>query len=221
MVEQKYFQRAKKENLELTDRMLRWLSFPISKFIVRHTFVTPNEITVFSFLLSLAGGFFFLQGDHRNLIIGGILVFLRQIFDQVDGEIARMKNLSSVSGKWLDGITGYLSAEIIIICLSVGIGTPLSYFLGVFAALAYPLQYLFVYFYKLEIVQSSAPMAIGKENKFSFLRYVYGSALFYVLVPVFVFLDKPLWALLFFAIVGNLFWFCTLGVQYLALRKGN
>ncbi|MDP3698713.1 MAG: CDP-alcohol phosphatidyltransferase family protein [Nanoarchaeota archaeon] len=220
MTEEKYdFQRAKKENLELADRMLRWISFPISKLIIRYTSITPNQITLFSFLLSLAGGFFFLQGEYKDLVTGGILIFLRQIFDQVDGEVARIKGLGSTFGKWFDGITGYLSVELIIFSLAIGIGTPLAYLVGGVAALAYPLQYLFVYFYKLEVVNSSEPITIGKGNKFNFLRQIYGSALFYVLVPLFAFMNKPLWALLFFAVVGNLFWMGTLAVQYLALRR--
>jgi len=86
MTEEKYdFQRAKKENAELADRMLRWLSFPISKFIIRHTPIVPNQITLFSFSLSLIGCFFFLRGDHISLIVGGLFIFLRQIFDQENG----------------------------------------------------------------------------------------------------------------------------------------
>src|SRR3989344_143670 len=174
MIEEKYdFQRAKKENAELADRMLRWLSFPISKFIIRHTPIVPNQITLFSISL----------------------------------------------GKWLDGITDYLSPELIIFSLAIGIGTPLAYLVGAFTAIAYPMQYLFVYFYKLEIVKSSEPIAIGEGNKFNFLRHIYGSVLFYVLVPLFLFMNKPLWALLFFAVVGNAFWAGTLLAQYLTLRK--
>jgi len=220
MIEEKYdFQRAKKENAELADRMLRWLSFPISKFIIRHTPIVPNQITLFSFSLSLIGCFFFLRGDHISLIVGGLFIFLRQIFDQVDGEVARIKGLSSSLGKWLDGITDYLSPELIIFSLAIGIGTPLAYLVGAFTAIAYPMQYLFVYFYKLEIVKSSEPIAIGEGNKFNFLRHIYGSVLFYVLVPLFLFMNKPLWALLFFAVVGNAFWAGTLLAQYLTLRK--
>ncbi len=222
MTEEKYdFQRAKKEDIELADRMLRWVSFPISKFIIRHTPITPNQITLFSFFLSLVGCFFFLRGDNISLIVGGAFIFLRQIFDQVDGEVARIKGLSSSLGKWLDGITGFLSTELIIFSLAIGIGTPLAYLAGAFTAIAYPMQYLFVYFYKLEIVKSPEPIAIGNGNKFNFLRHIYGSVLFFVLVPLFVFMNKPLWALLFFAVVGNLFWVGTLLAQYLTLREKN
>ncbi len=222
MVKKQYpFQRAKKDNLELADRMLRWISFPISKFLVRHTSITPNEVTIFSFLLSLAGGFFFLQGGHNNLIIGGILVFLRQIFDQVDGEVARIKLLRSSLGKWLDGVTGYLGTEVIILSLAAGIGTTFAYMVGAFTAIAYPLQYLFVYFYKMEVTGSQQQIFLGKENRFSSLRYIYGSALFYVLVPLFAFLNRPLWALLFFAAVGNIFWMGTLVMQYLELQRSK
>ncbi len=68
------------------------------------TGITPNQITVFSFLISLVGAGFLAAGQYAFGIVGGLLVQLASIIDGCDGEIARLKHLSSARGAWLDTI---------------------------------------------------------------------------------------------------------------------
>ena len=221
--DQKYdFSKAPKKDTELTDRMKRWISFPISKLLIMYTQVTPNQVTAVSFVCTLAAGFFLFQGGYSNQVWGGIFTLLREIVDQIDGEIARVKGLSTPLGKWFDGVAGFVSTEIIIITLAIGIGSPTALLWGMLAAIAFPMQYMLVYFYKQDIAQSSQPIEFMSRHSpgiFHHLRYLYGSAFFYVLVPILLFIRKPLLALQFFAIVGNLFWMGLLLIQYRNLRK--
>ncbi len=210
---------ALKSNLELSDRMFRWLSMLISKPLAKYTNITPNTITIFSFIIALIAGYFFLKADYTSLVIGGILAFLSQIFDQVDGEVARMRGMQSDLGRWLDSVTGYIRTEVIIICLAIGIGTKLALALGMLAAIAYPMQCMFIYYYKYDIVRDFKPMKIGKSSKLDFLRYAYGSSFFYVFLPLCVFVNKPVLALGFFAVFGNIFWVGTMFIQYLNIRS--
>jgi len=215
------FKLAKKSNLEYSDRIFRWLSNLISKPLIKFTNVTPNQITMFSFLLGIIAAYFLFKGGYTNLVIGGILAFARQIFDQVDGEIARVKKIASDMGKWLDGVTGFITEELLIIALALGIGTQLSLILGMLAAIAYPMQYLLVFFYKHDILKKFDKIEILKSGKFDFLRYVYGSSLFYLLLLIAVIINKPLWVLFFFATAGNLFWIMTVFLQYLNIRRAS
>lgn len=208
---------ALKKNLEFSDKILRGVSLAISAVLLR-TPITPNQVTLISFLCALFAGYLFLKGDYHSLVLGGVFAFFRQILDQVDGEIARVKKLSSSLGKWFDGITGFLSTEIILLGLTFGIDTPAAYRLGFLAALAYPLQYLFIYFYKGEVTKSSEKISLG-TSRLEVFRYLYGSAFFYLFVPFCVFLNKPFWVLTFFAIFGNLYWMGILLLQYLELQK--
>jgi len=66
--------------------------------------VTPNQITVISLLLGLAGAFLFLFGDWYLDIAGGLLLVACYTLDNCDGEIARIKGLSSEFGARLDDI---------------------------------------------------------------------------------------------------------------------
>ncbi len=85
----------------------RWLNRPLSIRLSRRlvdTRVTPNQISLFSFALSLlAAGLFFLPG-YAALATGGLLAQTASVLDGVDGEIARLKFLHSDYGGWLDAV---------------------------------------------------------------------------------------------------------------------
>lgn len=220
--EQYDFSKALKKDMELTDRMKRWISLPISRFLILHTNVTPNHLTVSSFMCTIIAGFFLFQGGYTNQVWGGIFALLREILDQMDGEIARVKGIDDAWGKWFDGVAGFVSTEVIIVTLAVGIGSEAALLWGMLAAIAFPMHYLLVHFYKHEVVKSSEPLEFlsgPRQGILYHLRYAYGSALFYVLVPILLFINQPLLALQFFAVVGNFFWMFLLLVQYRNIRK--
>ncbi len=81
----------------------RPVSIRCSKILVNFNF-TPNQISIFSFLLSLVAAAFFAMGEYRYLVFGGILAQLASIIDGCDGEVARLKYLSSNFGGWFDAV---------------------------------------------------------------------------------------------------------------------
>ncbi|NOZ76088.1 MAG: NTP transferase domain-containing protein [Euryarchaeota archaeon] len=78
----------------------RKMSIPLSRLLVR-TPVTPNQITVFSFLLGLLSAAFFFQGMP---FWGGVTAQVTSIVDGCDGEVARMRNARSRFGAYLDSL---------------------------------------------------------------------------------------------------------------------
>lgn len=82
-------------NRPLSIRLSRWLTgFPVS----------PNQISVFSFLCSLAAAALFLAGDRVLLLLGGVLAQFASMVDGCDGEVARLKYQQSEYGGWLDAV---------------------------------------------------------------------------------------------------------------------
>jgi 1L-myo-inositol 1-phosphate cytidylyltransferase / CDP-L-myo-inositol myo-inositolphosphotransferase len=81
----------------------RWFSIKISAYLAQYD-VSPNLITLASFLLAALSGLFFFFGGYQNILIGGIMAQLSSILDGCDGEIARLKFRSSDFGKWLDRV---------------------------------------------------------------------------------------------------------------------
>jgi CDP-L-myo-inositol myo-inositolphosphotransferase len=85
----------------------RWLNRPISirfsKVLVNFN-ITPNQISFFSFVLSMIAAGFFALGNYWFLALGGIIAQFASIIDGSDGEVARLKYLSSDYGGWFDAV---------------------------------------------------------------------------------------------------------------------
>jgi 1L-myo-inositol 1-phosphate cytidylyltransferase / CDP-L-myo-inositol myo-inositolphosphotransferase len=81
----------------------RHLSIKISAYLAQYD-ISPNLITLASFLLAVLSGILFFLGGYQNILIGGIVAQLSSIVDGCDGEIARLKFRSSDFGKWLDRV---------------------------------------------------------------------------------------------------------------------
>lgn len=81
----------------------RPVSTHISKYLLRKR-ISPNQISSFSFILSLMGAIFLFLGGYANLFIGGMLAQLASIVDGCDGEIARLKFQESEYGSWYDAV---------------------------------------------------------------------------------------------------------------------
>jgi len=84
-----------------------WLNRPIStrlsKFLVSFN-ITPNQISFFSFVLSMIAAGLFTLGNYWFLALGGIIAQFASIIDGSDGEVARLKYLSSDYGGWFDAV---------------------------------------------------------------------------------------------------------------------
>ena len=213
----------KKEGDEYTMRYLvRPLSRLPSRLLIQYTSITPNQVSVFSFFLAAVSAAFFIRGGFSNQVIAVIFSLLYLIFDCVDGNIARAKQLKSLKGHWLDGVGGFIITPALLFCLLWGMHDRSLFVLGSAAMLAYPMQYLMVFFYKFEIAKNSNPIPLASgATIIDKLRYAYGSALFFPLLAIAVLSGKIELLLWFYAIFGNLFWIGTLMMQYLALRKEN
>ncbi len=81
----------------------RHLSIQISKILVRYP-ITPNHISLVSFICSLIAAVLFVAGRYFTLVLGGILAQFASIVDGCDGEVARLTYQSSDYGGWLDAV---------------------------------------------------------------------------------------------------------------------
>lgn len=85
----------------------RLLNRPISIRISRHlarTPVTPNQISLACFALSVVAAGLMLYPAYLALLAGGLLAQFASIVDGCDGEIARLKFQGSAYGGWLDAV---------------------------------------------------------------------------------------------------------------------
>lgn len=101
-VEAKLLHQGRKES---DTWVARTLDRPISLFLTRRLLplpVTPNQITIVSTLVGLAGAVLLGLGTYLSQLLGGVLLTASVIIDGCDGEVARIKFMESDFGRKLD-----------------------------------------------------------------------------------------------------------------------
>ena len=78
------------------------VSLPIVRWLTRHPWLTPDQVTVVALALGLAVGPLFALGTRAGLLAGGIVFYLAFVFDCVDGKLARALGTTSPRGEALD-----------------------------------------------------------------------------------------------------------------------
>ncbi len=148
-----------KKSMKLSDHPLnrflalnRYFYRPAASLIVRLVFptkITPNQLTVTSFLLGTAASVLFIGGEYTYFVLAGILVQLSQLLDLADGMLARAKNMGSDYGAFLDLFLDRVIDFFLLSGIAVGVyrSTGSSYVLmiGMFAVSLYFLQVCLFY----------------------------------------------------------------------------
>ncbi|NOZ69141.1 MAG: NTP transferase domain-containing protein [Deferribacteres bacterium] len=81
----------------------RPLSMRLTEYLVQ-TRITPNQISVISFVLSMAAAAFFFMSGYVPLVIGALIAQASSVIDGCDGEVARLKHCGSDFGGWFDAV---------------------------------------------------------------------------------------------------------------------
>ncbi|MFW6140608.1 MAG: CDP-alcohol phosphatidyltransferase family protein [Acidobacteriota bacterium] len=103
-----YLKASKRHGHPLINRYVKvnaWINRPLAWPIVKTlkpTKITPNQVSVASFLIGIGGAVCFAMGSPFWFIAGGILAQLSSIVDCADGMLARAKNIETVFGRYLD-----------------------------------------------------------------------------------------------------------------------
>jgi len=104
-----YFRSLKRPDVEeWADLFIfRPLAFLLVKAIYRLSF-TPNQLSVFSMILGMAGGFLFATRGWGSAAAGAVLLFLAVVVDCADGQLARLKKNGTHMGRVVDGSIDYV-----------------------------------------------------------------------------------------------------------------
>jgi phosphatidylglycerophosphate synthase len=98
----------KTQDNAITRYLYRPVSFPLTRLLV-HTPVTPNQVSYAVAVLVAIGCWLTARGPMWSAIAGTALCLFASYVDCCDGEIARLKLLSSRFGAWLDTVIDELS----------------------------------------------------------------------------------------------------------------
>ena len=73
-----------------------WLVYPTS--------LTPNQVTLLAIAAGFASAYAYGMGTSAAIAAGGMLIVLKDILDDADGQLARAKRLYSRRGRFLDSL---------------------------------------------------------------------------------------------------------------------
>ncbi len=88
------------------------LAIAINYLAVDIRWISPNLITLFSFITAIISALFIVAGGTVNFIIAAILIHLSHILDCMDGQMARYRKISSPSGSFFDKLTDQIQVTI-------------------------------------------------------------------------------------------------------------
>ena len=185
--------------------------------------VTPNQITVAGTLIGLLGVYCLSFPGTLAAAVGSALFILSQVLDNCDGEVARLKHLSSPFGRRLDDACDFVTHSLLFIVLggraAAAYGSTLWAWLGWMTAFGVLMEYVLSLVYQPAAEAPAAPAvdAAGTVSPFDDARASFSDKVVYVfrvlfdadfcfMLPVFVVGDL-LWLLLPAGAIGNqIFW---------------
>ncbi|MEZ4400791.1 MAG: CDP-alcohol phosphatidyltransferase family protein [Kofleriaceae bacterium] len=98
----------KHQDTAITRYLFRPVSIFLTKFVVE-TPITPNQVSMVTAVLVVIGCWLTARGPIDSAIAGSVVMLVASYVDCIDGEIARLKLLSSKFGAWLDTVVDELS----------------------------------------------------------------------------------------------------------------
>jgi len=144
---------------------------PVDRFIIRppaalivrvlyNTSVTPNQLTVSSFVFSLIAGLSFFLGKPVFFSLGGVLAMIAMVLDCADGMLARAKNMTSRYGAFLDLFLDRIADFVVLLGASFGY----SRFTGDNRILVFGLLTISLYFLQVSLYYLNNIYARSETN---------------------------------------------------------
>lgn len=125
--------------------LVRHLSYRLT-LILAKTDITPNQITSLSLIFGLSCAMCFALGGYALQIVGGLLLTASYTFDNCDGEIARLKGMSSEFGAKFDDMVDWIVDASFFLGLGYGVwktnGMAIWFYFGLAAAAGAFIDYL-------------------------------------------------------------------------------
>jgi phosphatidylglycerophosphate synthase len=88
------------------------LAIASNYFAVDRDWITPNRITLTSFIVALAAAICIVIGGTGNFIAAAILIHLAHVLDCMDGQMARYRRVSSAIGSYYDRLTDQIQVTV-------------------------------------------------------------------------------------------------------------
>lgn len=101
----------------------KYFSRPLAStilYFIRDTGITPNQVTILSLIVGIAGSAVHLSVlSWAGLLLGGALFMLAHVLDALDGQLARLKKAGSALGMHFDFFIDEIKAYLMYVALGL------------------------------------------------------------------------------------------------------
>lgn len=101
-------------------KIYRFFSIYITRLLIE-TPITANQLTIFTILVALMSATLFGFGNYLYSILAALILLSIEIWDCLDGEVARYKGLSSLKGIYIDGVAHSIFTPAILAGITIGV----------------------------------------------------------------------------------------------------
>ena len=193
---------------------------------LKNTNISPDTLTILSFILVLVSLPFFYRGIFPYNIIAGILLFLSMVLDKADGSLARIRKRGTPLGTWLDSTTDYFGIFLVFMAIAFHLdaikGKPDYWILSMISYAMYNLSKLSYIFFKRYFKEYAESVVEGEKEKHTFRSsfhvnevFVNNTILAFTLVGAFEAL------LIFLATYGTFFFIASYSIFTISAFKNN
>jgi phosphatidylglycerophosphate synthase len=197
---------------------------PISRRIslmIYKTNIAPEIIVLLGTLIGILGGILFLLNLYWITLVAAILVYLSNVLDCVDGEIARISGKVTKKGALLDEYTDRLTDTIIYFCLGlVNYWIYNSYWIWIITFFAVAGNFIMVDLgLKINNLRDAKKVMNFYKKPLWRRAMQYGGDGNVLLIFIFALLNKTIIALVLIAIITNIYAVGRLIYQYSKFKQ--
>lgn len=131
------------------------LAYKLLPLVLPFKFITPNVVSVTAFILYALGCVSFFLEYPYHLQAAALLTFAGYIGDDMDGQLARIRKLSSKIGDYLDKVLDILKIFLITSSLAFAVYLQTGQFFYIFLGFAACFFFMYRYYIKLETMFSA------------------------------------------------------------------
>lgn len=191
--------------------LARLFSFPLT-YVLYHTPATPTVVSILGFLFRITGAALIAMNGFRSpgedvvllTVLGGIMCWFGLVLDCTDGELARLKGVSSKYGDWLDGLFDRISDVVVLAAVSLNALNHTGHFeitlIGALLATASTTLWRFFTLY------TAVSFKLPLEGKSPYKALGFDKGMMYLIITVGALANQLWYVMWFFAIVINAAW---------------
>lgn len=199
--------------------------------VCKDTWLTPNFVSIFNVLFfGLLFTILIFISEYWSMILLAVSIQIYHMFDIMDGHLARLKNMKSSYGAWVDGGGDKFIFELIFISIALSLFFKerkvfylmLCIFLLAGEGLRSYLAYLTDRFYLGHITEDEMKVRVKRMPFARIFLFFLENDILYHMISLFALINKIGWLLIFYAVYFNLVWLAYVGYfSYRYIKTGN